>query len=43
VEPLERALSPDYDKPRFDKLRALRPPSDGLRQFTATNWVIRDL
>jgi len=41
VEPLERALSPDYDKPRFDK-RALRPPSDGLRQFTATNWVIRD-
>ena len=42
VEPLERALSPDYDKPRFDKLRALRPPSDGLRQFTATNWVIRD-
>ena len=42
VEPLERAFSPDYDKPRFDKLRALRPPSDGLRQFTATNWVIRD-
>jgi hypothetical protein len=42
VEPLERALSPDYDKPRFDKLRVLRPASDGLVQFTATNWVIRD-
>ena len=42
VQPLERALSPDYDKVRFDKLRALRPPSDGLKQFTATNWVIRD-
>src|SRR5262245_59938256 len=42
VQPLERALSPDYDQARFDKLRALRPPSDGLKQFTATNWVIRD-
>jgi hypothetical protein len=42
VEPLERALSPDYDKPRFDRLRALRPPSDGLKQFTALNWVIKD-
>jgi hypothetical protein len=42
VEPLERALSRDYDKPRFDKLRVLRPPSDGLKQFTGTNWTIRD-
>jgi hypothetical protein len=42
VQPLERALSPDYDKARFDKLRALRPPSDGLKQFTATGWIIRD-
>jgi hypothetical protein len=42
VEPLERALSPDYDKARFDKLRKLRPPGDGLIQYTATNWVIRE-
>jgi hypothetical protein len=42
VQPLERVLSPDYDQPRFDRLRALRPPSDGLKQFTATNWDIRD-
>jgi hypothetical protein len=33
VEPLERALSPDYDKARFEKLRKLRPPGDGLTQY----------
>ena len=42
VEPLECALSTDYDKARFDKLRNLRPPGGGLTQYTATNWVIRD-
>jgi hypothetical protein len=42
VEPLERALSPDYDKARFDKLRKLRPPGDGLIRYTAINWIIRD-
>jgi hypothetical protein len=30
VEPLERALSPDYDEARFEKLRKLKPPGDGL-------------
>jgi hypothetical protein len=42
VEPLERALSPDYDKTRFDKLRGLRPPGDGRTQYTPINWTIRD-
>jgi hypothetical protein len=42
AEPLERALSPDYDKARFEKLRSLRPSRAGLEQFTPINWVIRD-
>jgi hypothetical protein len=42
VEPLERALSPDYDKARFDKLRKLRPAGDGLTRYTAIDWTIRD-
>jgi hypothetical protein len=37
VEPLERELSPDYDRTRFEKLRALRPPSIGLKQLLAIN------
>jgi hypothetical protein len=41
VEPLERALSPDYDKARFDKLRKLRPSGDGLTRYTEINWIIR--
>jgi hypothetical protein len=42
VEPLEKVLSADYDKARFEKLRALRPPSVGLKQILPINWVIRD-
>jgi hypothetical protein len=42
VEPLERALSPDYDKARFDKLRELKPRGDGLTRYTAMGGSIRD-
>jgi len=42
VEPLEREFSADYDKARFEKLRELRPPGDGLTRYAATNWIIRD-
>jgi hypothetical protein len=42
VEPLERALNPEYDKRRFDNLRKLRPPREGRTQDLPIEWVIRD-
>jgi hypothetical protein len=41
VEPLEQALSSDYDNTLFQKLRELRPVQR-RKLFLPMNWVIRD-
>jgi hypothetical protein len=42
VEPLERELSPGYNRTPFETLRKLRAPRVGLTQLAPINWVISD-
>jgi hypothetical protein len=42
VEPLEKANNTDYDKARFDKLRDLRPPQTGRKEYLSLGWAIRN-